>query len=440
MTIAIVGAGLAGIAAAVRLTDAGHRVILFERSRYLGGRAGSGFDAATGRELDFGQHVYLYCCERYRWLLDRLGTADLAPLQSPMHIRVIDARHDPAPGKVAALYASPLPTGLHLVPAFLRYSHLSLGERLQTARVLLRLLRYDRKAPDMQRLTFGDWLRQQGTSENAIAAFWNVVTVAALNASVEDVSAAWGLMLFQIGVMEDRRAAEVGIPQVPLSRLVELVRQIVESGGGRLHLQTRVAEVLLHDGRATGLRLTDGTEMPADAVIIATTHKQLHRILPPGTAELPFFSEVGRLPVRPIIDVHLGFSRPVTPRDFGFAVFLHSSVQWLFAHEEGRRLAVSISNPDSLAEAKSARIEEEVVREVQRLFDCGRPDWVAVRRHRNATFDVGPGQDRFRRPQRTPIRGLYVAGDWTDTGWPATMEGAVRSGELAAGTLLMDLT
>lgn len=439
MTVAIVGAGLAGIAAAVQLADAGQRVLLFERSSFLGGRAGSLFDATTGHEIDFGQHVYLYCCERYRSLLRRLGTDALAPLRSPLSIPVIDARHCPPPGKVATLHASPLPTGLHLVPAFLRYNHLSVQERMQTAYILVRVLRQDRQDKYFDAITFGDWLRQQGASENSLSSFWNVVTVAALNASVDHVSAAWGLMLFQVGVLGHRRAAEVGVPKVPLSHLLTPVEQIVADSGGKLHLGTRVAQLLVEGGRATGVRLADGSEVQADAVVVATSHQQLPKILPAQVRELPFFAQVRNLPVRPIIDVHMGFSQPVAPDGFDFAVFLHSPVQWLFAHEGGRRLAISISHPEELIKARRGEIEGSIVREVQRLFDCGSPDWVTVRRYTSATFSVGPGDQQYRRPQKTPIPGLYLAGDWTDTGWPATMEGAVRSGELAAGTLLQDL-
>ena len=439
MTVVIVGAGLAGIAAAVRLTDAGLKVLLFERSRHLGGRAGSAPDPTSGRELDFGQHVYLYCCERYRLLLRRLGTESLAPLHRPMRIRVIDAHRDALPGKGATLYSTSLPTGLHLVPAFLRYNHLSVRERTETARILLRLLHRDRTAGELETLTFGDWLRGQGASENSLRSFWNVVTVAALNAAVDDVSAAWGFMLFQTGLLANRRAAEVGVSQVPLSRLVAPAEKVIADGGGKLLLQSPVAQVEVERGRAKGVRLADGTRVPADAVVVATAHRQLPGLLPHEHAGHPFFSEVLQLPVRPIIDVHMGFAAPVTSPEFSFAVFLNSPVQWVFAHEGGRRLAVSISNPVDFRRAKRDEIAGAVTAEVQRLFRCGRPEWIAVRRHASATFDVGPGKARFRRPQKTPIARLYVAGDWTDTGWPATMEGAVRSGELAADAVLQDL-
>lgn len=439
LKIIIVGAGLAGVAAAVRLSDAGHQVLLYERAPFLGGRAGSYFDKSAGRSLDVGQHVYLYCCDRYRQLLHRLGTDQLAPLQSPMNIRVIDARRYPDSRSIASLSTSALPIPMHLAPAFLRYGHLTLKERLHAARTARRMARLDHTAPDLEAITFGQWLRMQGETENAVASFWSVVVVAALNASVDEVSASWGLMLFQQALLGHRRAAEVGIPRVPLADLLSPVAGVVHANGGSLHLGTFVRSVCVEDQTACGVLLADGRRIDADAVVLAVAHKQVKGLLPAGVQALPFFSDLGQLPNRTIIDVHMGFSRPVTPPDYRFGVFLHSPVQWLFAHEGGKRLAISISNPGEYEKSRSNELGRLVVNEVQRLLNAPEPDWVVVRRHGNATFDVGPGSSRYRRPQRTPVQNLYVAGDWTQTGWPATMEGAVRGGEFAADALLRDV-
>lgn len=436
LDIVVVGAGLAGITAAVRLADAGHRVRLFERSKFLGGRAGSVYNAEAGCDLDIGQHVYLYCCTRYRALLERLDTLQLAPIQQPFSIPVIDARTYPNPGSVSTLKASRLPRPVHLAPAFLMYRHLSLSERLSTAKTLLAMAKLSREDAVHKGTTFGAWLRAQGESERAIESFWNVVVVAALNASVENVSTAAALMLFQEALLKDRRGPEVGVARVPLAQLVEPVHKILSRRDGEIHTGARITQVRVEGGVATGVTLADGSVVDADGVILAVGHRQVRRLLPTEWAEHTYFADIDELPTGVIYDVHMGFQVPVTPPDFRFGVFLHSPVQWLFAHEQGRRLAISISDPRDLVGRPAKDVKRLIVNEVRRLFGCGEPDWVVVRRHANATFSVAPGAERFRKAQRTPISGLYLAGDWTHTGWPATMESAVRSGEMAAVALM----
>lgn len=438
LTIAVVGAGLAGVTAAVRLADAGHKVYLYEKSSFIGGRAGSVRDKTSGRELDLAQHVYLFCCTRYRALLSRLGTDRFAPLRSPLDVAVIDGRYYPARNAVARLRSFPLPTGLHMAPAFLRYRHLTLRERLHTARTLLKIAAADKSEPQYAATTFADWLRNQGESENALASFWDVIVVAALNACVEQVSAFWGLMLFQDALLKHRRGTEVGIPQVPLSQLLRPVAGILTERGGALQLGKAVQHVVTANNRVTGIKLSDGQLQPADRVILAVSHRDVAKLLPTPLRQSPFFAGIADLPTNPIVDLHLGFAEPAPACPFAFGVVLHSPVQWFFWHEGRKRLSLSISNPGELMDMSASQVEKVVVDAVRRLFNCPMPRWVVVRKNRHATFSAAPGTDRFRKPQRTPVQGLYLAGDWTLTGWPATMESAVRSGELAAEALLSD--
>lgn len=438
--IVIIGGGLAGISAALSLADAGRRVLVLERNRFLGGRAASNFDRHSGSELDLGQHVYLQCCTYYTALLRRLGVDSSAPLHTPLAVPVIDAAQHPAPRSITWLRATSLPAGLHMAPAFLAYRHLSWSERLRTARNIRKFDRLDRSVPKFKQITFGTLLRQHGESERAIDVFWNLFLIAALNSAADDVAAHWGLMLLQEALLAGRHSAEIGVPQIPLSHLLAPATSVVEQAGGQIVLGQSIRSLHTEGHRATGVSLQNGAFIPASAVIIAVNHHDLPRILPPRLAELPYFAELTNMPSNPIIDVHLGFSEPNVLPPWPFATFLNSPVRWLFVHDHGRRLSVSISRPDPDLAARSAHdIRQTITAELQRIFGIGQPDWVTVRRHRHATFSLAPGMDAYRRPQRTPIPGLYVAGDWTDTGWPSTMESAVRSGELAAKAVLHDL-
>lgn len=437
--IVIVGGGLAGIAAAVTLAAARQHVLVIERNRFLGGRAGSVVDRQLDAELDLGQHVYLRCCSRYIALLNRLGVSASAPLQTPLAVPVIDAAIDAGAKSTAWLRAFPLPAGLHMVPSFLAYRHMSLSARLRTARNIAKLRRLDRSHHQFDQITFGDLLRQHGESQQAIDALWNVFFIAALNSDVDEVSAAWGLMLLQEALLSSRSAAEIGVPRVPLSRLLEPARRIVERHEGRIILGQAVRSLQTAGRRITGVSLQDGTEIAASAVILAANYPDLPRLLPTSFAQHPFFADLNELPGRPIIDIHLGFSTPVKLPPWSFATFLNSPIRWLFVHDQGKRLAVSLSCPDpDLASQTANTIRHRIVAELQRLFGIQTPEWAIVRRHRHATFSLAPGMNAYRRPQRTPFPGLYIAGDWTDTGWPSTMEGAVRSGELAAQAILSD--
>lgn len=438
--ILVAGGGLAGITAALTLARAGNHVLLVERNRFWGGRAGSNFDRNSQSELDLAQHVYLQCCSRYIALLDQLGVTSAAPLQSPLSVPVIDAAKYPAPHSLAWLRASALPTGLHMAPSFLAYRHLRWTERLQTARNILRLGRLPRTSPELEDMTFGTLLRQHGESERAIDAFWNLFLIAALNSTADEASAPWGLMLLQEALLANRHSAEIGVPQVPLSQLLAPATKVIEQHGGHVALGQAIRCIETEGEHVIGATLQDGTFVTASKVILAVSHHDLPRLLPPHLAQHPYFAELKNLPSNPIIDVHLGLSQPINATPWPFAAFLNSPIRWLFVHEQGRRLSVSISRPDpAFATQSSQGIEHAITSELRRLLGIRKPDWVTVRRHRHATFSLAPGMDTYRRPQRTPFPGLYVAGDWTDSGWPSTMEGAVRSGEFAAAAILDDL-
>ncbi|MBI2913594.1 MAG: FAD-dependent oxidoreductase [Chloroflexi bacterium] len=444
-SVLVVGGGLAGIAAACELADAGLRVTLVEKRPFLGGRAYSYVDRRSGLEVDNGQHVFLGCCTQYIRLLKRLGVWHKAHLQRQMRVRVID--------KVwgeSVLESGALPPPLHLLPSLLRFRSLSPTEKARAAYAMARIRSLDREArPGLDDVTFADWLRAHGQTENAIRGFWNLIVLPTLNGDIDTVSADLALMVFQEGFLRDRNGANVGWARVGLSVLLaEAAREYIEARGGEVRLGERIAGLRLEDGRVA----TSGLDIDPEYLVLAVDARSLLPLLPKPLREEPFFGRIGHIDTSAIVNVHMWYDRQVTNMEF--AAFLNTPLQWVFnksrlwgqegdgpsaSRRTGQYLDVSLSGAQEFAEMPAAEIIRQFDREVQALFPAARTAELKrtlVVKQRHATFAARPGISRLRPGQRTPVGNLFLAGDWTATGWPATMESAVRSGLLAAREVL----
>ncbi len=440
--VGIVGGGLAGISAALALRDRGAYPILFERSSSLGGRAGSHTDRA-GRILDVGQHVYLGCCTEYRALLARLGTTKLAPLERRTEFELVDA----PTGRSAYLRSAPLPYPLSLAVGIMRYAHLTLAERVHTLR-LVQKARHVYTSGTAHEVTFSEWLVHQGTTSRCIELLWEPLILATLNAKPAEVSAHSALMVIAEGLAGGAESAAVGIPRAPLSELVAPTEQAL-TNAGELQLKASVRSVTLHGDRAVGVSLSGGIEVACDAVIIATAHSDVGRLLSTQWEGHPYFANVSTLTTGAIVNVHLWYDTPILRAPM--VGVLRSPLQWLFnltvlagePPDHGCHIAVSLSGANPLMPLAHSELQSLCAAEIKRVFPAARRARLqggAVRKMRHATFTCKPGDDARRPHNRTPIRRLYVAGDYTSTGWPSTMESAVRSGRLAALSLLDDLS
>jgi squalene-associated FAD-dependent desaturase len=437
-TAVVVGGGLAGITAALSLADAGVRVTLLEGRPRLGGLA---FSFRRGElTVDNGQHVYLRCCTAYRWFLDRIEGSALAPLQKRLDVPVLDA--DARPGRrLGRLRRDPLPVPLHLGRSLAAYPHLSLAERARVGRAALALKALDPRDPALDERDFGSWLAAHGQSVRAIEALWDLVGVATLNAVAGDASLGLAAMVFRTGLLSEPGAADIGWAHVPLGDLHDgLARKALDSAGVRTELRTRVTSV----SRDTGGRWTvrvPGEDIAADAVVLAVPQRETHDLLPEGALDHPErLLEIG---TAPILNVHVVYDRAVLRRPF-FAA-LGSPVQWVFDRtgasglREGQYLALSQSAAQDEIDAPVSVLRERYLPELERLLPGTRGAAVKdffVTRERTATFAPAPGVGRLRPGARTKAPGLYLAGSWTATGWPATMESAVRSGVSAADAAL----
>jgi squalene-associated FAD-dependent desaturase len=430
--IAVLGGGLAGIAAALECADAGAEVTLYESRPRLGGATFS--IRRNGHWLDNGQHVALRCCTAYRRLLATLGTERFLELQPRLAILVLDGA-----GNRATFGRTALPAPLHLAKALLSYRHLSLRDRAAAARAVTALRKLDPADPHLDDTTFGSWLRAHGQSREAIDRLWDLIALPTLNLHADDASLALAAFVFRTGVLDESDACDIGVPTVPLQRLHgEAAANALRDRGVTVRLRTKVERVRPVDDLFE-LELRDGPVL-VDRVVSAVPHQVAAELLPPGILSA---EEAEQLGTSPIVNVHLHYDRRVL--DAPFAAAVGSPVQWLFDRtassevEHGQLLSLSLSGADQELGLTRARLVERSAKAVARMLPAARDAQLldsAVTREPAATFRAAPGSARLRPPARTDLPGLALAGAWTDTGWPATMESAVLSGQSAAALLM----
>jgi len=425
--VVVIGGGLAGITAALDCAEAGCRVTLVERTGRLGGATWS--FTRRGATFDNGQHVFLRCCSAYRDLLQRLRVAHLVHLQDRLDIPVL------RPGRPAAhLRRAALPVALELAPALLSYGPLSLAERLGVARAARALAGVDRSDPATDAETFGHWLRVHHQSARAIAWFWDVITRPTTNLPADSCSLSVAATVFQIGLLEGASASDIGWSRVPLGRLHgEAAERALSDAGVEVRLETRAGRL---EETPVGWRVpVAGGGLEADAVVVAVPHDEVAELVPPGHLHL----DPAALGHSAIVNVQMVFDRPVLP--FPLATTLDPRLQWLFDRSEavgietGQCVGVSLSAADRDLAVTPGDLIRRTRTALAALLPTAR-DAVCldavVTKERHATFRATAGSARWRLGPQTDAAGLALAGAWSATGWPATMEGAVRSGHAAA--------
>jgi squalene-associated FAD-dependent desaturase len=426
------------MAAALACADGGAQVTLVERRRRLGGATWS--FRHNGLWFDNGQHVFLRCCTAYRAFLERLGVADRVRLQPRLDVPVI------APGRgTARLRRSRLlPAPAHLGRSLLTYRHLGVRDRLRLGPAALALRRVDVDAAETDQQTFGDWLTRHRQSAAACAALWDLICRPTVNLPATEASLALAAMVFQTGLLTDAAAADIGWASVPLGELHgDAGGRLLEGAGVEVLAGAPAAAVDLPPAGGTGftVRVAD-TRRAADAVVVAVPHTAVAELVP----DLGVVADVGeRLGVSPIVNVHVVYDRRVT--DLELAAGVGTDVQFVFdrtgssgLEQGGQYLAVSLSAADRYMEWPTDDVKAAVVASLAELFPRARSARVVdalVSREPAATFRGGPGSGAARPQSTTAVPGLVLAGAWTATGWPATMEGAVRSGNAAARQALL---
>jgi squalene-associated FAD-dependent desaturase len=433
--VAVVGAGLAGLAAAAALAQRGFAVTVHEAKPRAGGRAGSFQDPATGQLIDVCQHVSMGCCTNLAHFCRTVGIAHFLQAQEKLYFMTPDAR-------MSEFRADRLPAPLHLARAFAGLHFLSWTEKARLAWGLACL----RAASAADDPPFLPWLRQHGQSPRTIARFWGLVLVSALNETPERIGLRYARKVFVDGFLRHRRGFEVELPTVPLGRLYgEELQTWLTAHGIRVLFDSAARVLRMRDDRIAGIELRDGTLVDADWYVSAVPFDRLLALLPEAAVERePVFRNLRNLETSPITSIHVWYDRPVLK--LPHVVLVDCTGQWVFNRDEvtpgEHYLQVVVSASRELRALGRDEVQSKVTAELARLFPAASLDAIrrvkAITEHA-ATFSAVPGVDRWRPPQATPIANLFLAGDWTATGWPATMESAVRSGYLAAEALLRRL-
>ncbi|MFZ0417390.1 MAG: hydroxysqualene dehydroxylase HpnE, partial [Candidatus Sulfotelmatobacter sp.] len=455
---AIAGGGLAGLAAACALADSGFRVTLFERRPYLGGRASSYEHPGTGEVVDNCQHVLFRVCTNLVEFYRRIGVED--------KIRWYDEMTFIEPGgRTSVMHASPLPAPLHTAPSFLRFPFLNAKDKLVISSAIAALVLTPQ--PDTG-ISFLEWCRRNAQTENAIERFWKPILVSALSEDLDLISISYAAQVVRES-MKSPAARHMGVPNIPLTDLYNQAGDYIRARHGEIkfrnslesfspsssHVQIRVAD------REQGSR-----ESAFDYMVLALPFNNVASVLPETSDAAPLREKLSHFESCPITGIHLWFDRQIS--DLDHAVLLNRTIQWMFhksrllttrnANQEGHDFSRAIKIPTenralapegsyielvvsaskSLIDKSRAEIVDLALQEVREFFPAARTATLiksTVVKEVHATYSPRPGIDAYRPPQSTPWPRIFLAGDWTATGWPATMEGAVRSGYLAAQAL-----
>ena len=441
--IAVIGGGLAGLTAALDLAERRQRTILFERRPFVGGKAFSFTDPQHGVVLDNGQHITMRCCTAYDGLLRRIGLRDIVRYQRALDVPVIDP-DSRIRGRISSL-GPLLPAPWHLAWSILTYQHLSLAERGRIGPAVWAMRKIDdaqRRALD--RRSFADWLHEHGQTARVIERFWDLIILPTCNDRSSAVSAAQALQVCQTGFLRQARAADLGLFRRGLGEVADAVLAQARAAGAQARLGERVAAIEIEHGRAAAVRTSAEQRVAVSAVVLALPPQQALQTLPAALRLREPFWRLTQFNSSPIVNVHLKWSAPILTGDF--AAVLDPFVQFIFnrtrlhgwAHEE-QWVTCSLSGAHEIAALPQEQIIERTSAGLRRaLRRAGSAEVLAARvvKETEATFSAAPGILAHRVGARTPIANLALAGAWTDTRWPATMESAVRSGRAAAAALL----
>jgi squalene-associated FAD-dependent desaturase len=432
-TVAIAGGGLAGLAAACALSDAGFRVTLFEKRPFLGGRASSYEHPGTGEVVDNCQHVLFRVCTNLIEFYERIGVAD--------RIRWFDQMNFVEPGgRISVLKSSALPAPLHTAPSFFNFPFLTTADKLAIARALAPL------TLTMQRddgRSFQQWLDQHGQTKTAVERFWRPILISALSEELDRISISAAAQVVRES-MKAPAARHMGVPTIPLTELYNAAGEYVRARGGALRFRASV-DTFSDDSPQLRVKIGD-EDISFDYLVLALPFDALDRALPGAPESAPIREQISHFQNSPITGIHLWFDRQVS--DLDHAVLLDRTIQWMFHKsrlqpmrtrngdkDEGSYIELVVSSSKSLIEKSRTEIVDLALSEVREFFPAARQANLVkstVVKEVNATYSPRPGIDTHRPSSATAWPRVFLAGDWTATGWPATMESAVRSGFLAA--------
>lgn len=451
--VVIIGGGFAGLTAATELISSGYNVTIIEQRGYFGGRAFSFLDRNTGIEMDNGQHLLMGCYENTFRFLKTIGAFDKLYIQNNLHVDFIDSDR-----QTYSLSCLPLPAPLHAASGILLFKALSLSERLKILYITKDVL-YDKhplpltlsqKGMASSRLledagkgegdsSISDWLSRHGQGKRAMDTFWNILTLAIMNESPDKSSAAIFKTVLKKAMFKSHKGSRIVFPAVPLSRLyADDAENLIIRHGGAVEKRCAVSEIIFEDNSVNGIRTRDNRIIKGDYYISAVPYYSLQKLLPPSIINKyhSYFSCLKELKSSPIISFHLLFDKPIF--DKPFAAFINSPVQWVF--NKNMIISLVISGAQEFVNMDSEQLLAMALTELRKFLpeaNSANLLYSRIIKEKSATFIPAPGIHKYRPPQESPIKNLFLAGDWTDTGLPATIEGAVLSGYKCAELIRM---
>jgi squalene-associated FAD-dependent desaturase len=455
--VIVIGGGLAGLAASVALAESGVRVRLFEQRPFLGGRAAS-YELPNGEHVDNCQHVTFGCCTNLDDFYRRVGSGDKIKFFDRMLLL------DPQ-GRRGEMHAGILPAPFHMTGSFLTFAPLGLKDKIAIARAFNSIIQsggHPKEVDEPGGISMLEWLQRRKQTPAAISRFWRTVLVSALSEELDRIDARYGIDVFWKAVLSTKHGYRMGVPAVALGELYEGCRQAIETRGGEVIFRSPLRGLRFEDNKLVAVQFDGAREETADAYVLALPHGIVSELLPNAVKESePALAGLDKIADAPITGVHFWFDRQVMSEPF--ISLLDTTTQWIFnksalyagaatngsaptsdvspAHSasNSQYLQLVISASYDLLQKPRQEIIDLCLKEVRHALPAARDANLlksTVIKEAAATFSPQPGVDRWRPKQETSIAGLFLAGDWTATGWPATMEGAVRSGYLAAEAVL----
>ena len=441
--VLIIGGGFAGLAAAVDLVEQGVKVLLLERRAFLGGRAYSLTDKTTGDTVDNGQHLMMGCYHHTLSFLNKIGSTHKLKFQQNPQVDFLSDTEGPASFKCPSL-----PAPLHLLAGLFRLESIGWRDRIQALRVGLALRKLNGNRDHLANVTVREWLTQLGQTEKMQRRFWDLVAIATLNETPDRASADMFARVLDQAFMHTRQDSTMVIARTGLSDLyTEDARKYIEDRGGEVRLNADAVSINFDGDRAEGVQMRSGEVIKADTMISAVPYFALRRILPEEIlASSHSFRNLKEFKSAPIVSINLWYAKPVA--DLEFAGLLDSRIEWVFNKNaisgEGQsgyqHLALVISGAHEAAKLTKDALIELAVTEMRRFFPAARdqqPIHAFVVREQDATVSHTVGVAHLRPAHQTEFKNFFLAGDWTDTGLPATIESAVQSGHECARLVLI---
>lgn len=437
-SVAIIGGGFAGLAAGVYLAEKGFTVDLFEKRPILGGRAYSVKDSKTGDTLDNGQHLMMGCYHHTLAFLEKIGTRHLLEFQEKMEVNFADLQ-----GKQYSLRCPSLPAPLHLLVGLARLQTLDWSEKWAMMKLMAGVKRLNEKEfESLDSISCEQWLNLWNQSEESIQNFWEPLILATLNETPQISSAQMLAVVIRDALLKTKQDSLMLLSKVGLSELyTEAAQKFIEAAEGKIHLRRGVQKIRSENGKIQKLVLEDGSEHIADYYINTSPAEALIPLLEENLTQQDFFKRFSEITYSPILGVNLWFDRPVT--DKTFVGIINSPVHWVFNKgkilPQNDYISLVISGAHTLKDMPAEDLLKLCLEEIQKAFPQAKE--AKLLHHRilkelKATPSFGIGSSKLRPCYESPLSNLFLAGDWTATGLPATIEGAVKSGYEVANLIL----